>query len=272
MSPLQVQLASSFEVISVDWPGFGDNPKPEVDWRPEAYAAFLHHLVTNIIPKPFATCAPGHGAIYALAKAAADPGSMGRLCLIAPTWRGPLPTMTGKPNATFQWIVRIVDLPLLGSMLYKLNVNRFMLRMMCRGHVYADPDWLAGARLTEKLPVTNSKGARYASVRFVTGALDNRNRAELLSMATRVPDPILVLYGAGTPPKSKAEMEALTELKNVYAVELPSGKLAVHEEFPSDTASTIKVFLMAKELPAGQVRSGGEKASKHSNLGKVDSS
>jgi len=157
-------------------------------------------------------------------------------------------------------------------MLYKLNVNRFMLRMMGRGHVYADPDWLAGARLTEKLRVTNSKGARYASVRFVTGALDNRNRAELLSMATRVPDPILVLYGAGTPPKSKAEMEALTELKNVYAVELPSGKLAVHEEFPSDTASTIKVFLMAKELPAGQVRSGGEKASKHSNLGKVDSS
>ena len=74
-----MQLASSFEVISVDWPGFGDNPKPEVDWRPEAYAAFLHHLVTNIIPKPFATCAAGHGAIYALAKAAADPGSMGRL-------------------------------------------------------------------------------------------------------------------------------------------------------------------------------------------------
>jgi hypothetical protein len=73
-----------------------------------------------------------------------------------------------------------------------------------------------------------------------------QNRAELLSLAARVPDPILVLYGAGTPPKSKAEMKALAGLKNVCAVELPSGKLAVHEEFPDETASAIKAFLLKR--------------------------
>jgi pimeloyl-ACP methyl ester carboxylesterase len=79
----------------------------------------------------------------------------------------------------------------------------------------------------------------------VTGSLDKiRNRAEFLSLAAQVADPILVLYGAGTPPKSKAEMEALAGLKNVRAVELPSGKLAVHEEFPDDTASAIRAFLL----------------------------
>jgi pimeloyl-ACP methyl ester carboxylesterase len=168
MWPLQMQLASAYETISVDWPGFGDRPKLPTDWQPDAYAAFVDHLVTDVVPKPFATCAAGHGSAYVLAQAAVAPGSMGRLCLIAPTWRGPLPTMTGKPKGAFEWIVRAIDLPLIGPMLYKLNVNRFMVRLMGRGHVYTDPNWLAGARLAEKLSVTKSTGARHASVRFVT--------------------------------------------------------------------------------------------------------
>jgi hypothetical protein len=161
------------------------------------------------------------------------PGSMGRICLIAPTWWGPLPTITGKPKEAYEWIVRAVDEPLVGPLLYQLNVNRFTMRMMGRGHVYTDPDWLAGTRLAEKLVVTRNEGARFASVRFVTGALDMlQNRAELLSLAGRVTDPILMIYAAGTPPKSKAEMEAFAGLKNVRAAILSSGKLSVHEEFP----------------------------------------
>jgi pimeloyl-ACP methyl ester carboxylesterase len=245
MWPLQSHLASNYESIAVDWPGFGDRAKPQVDWRPEAYSAFLDHLVTRVAPRPFATCAAGHASAYVLAQAVARPGSLGRLCLIAPTWRGPLPTMTGKPKEVFQWIVRAVDRPLLGPILYKLNVNPLIVRMMARGHVYADPSWLTASRLADKLMVTTSNGARHASARFVTGALDKMtSRDEFLSLAAHVTDPILVLYGAATPPKSKAEMEALGGLKNVRAIELPCGKLAVHEEFPIDTASALKAFLM----------------------------
>ena len=99
MRPLQQRLASAFTTVSVDWPGFGDRPKPRVDWRPETYAAFLDHLLTRVVPSPFATVAAGHAAGYALAQAARVPGSTGRLCLVAPTWRGPLPTMMGKRHA-----------------------------------------------------------------------------------------------------------------------------------------------------------------------------
>ena len=48
---------------------------------------------------------------------------------------------------------------------------------------------------------------------------------------------------AGTPPKSRAEMEALAALPNVEAAVLPAGKLAVHEEFPDAVADAIKSFL-----------------------------
>ncbi|HET9538401.1 MAG TPA: alpha/beta hydrolase [Mesorhizobium sp.] len=244
MRPLQKRLASLFTTVSVDWPGFGDRPKPRVDWRPEAYSAFLNHLVTRVTPSPFATVAAGHAAGYVLVQAATVPGSVGRLCLVAPTWRGPLPTMMGKRIAASMWIVRAVDHPLLGPPFYRLNVNRFIVRMMGRGHVYADPNWLSGARLAEKLAVTRAAGARHASVRFVAGELDPvRSRADLLALAARIANPILVLYGAGTPPKSKAEMHALATLPNTRATILTSGKLGVHEEFPDAVAEVIKSFL-----------------------------
>jgi hypothetical protein len=57
-------------------------------------------------------------------------------------------------------------------MLYRLNVNRLVLRHMAVGHVYSDPAFLDGSRLREKLAVTRAPGARFASVRFVTGRLD----------------------------------------------------------------------------------------------------
>jgi pimeloyl-ACP methyl ester carboxylesterase len=55
--------------------------------------------------------------------------------------------------------------------------------------------------------------------------------------------PILVVYGAETPPRSRAEMEALAALPGIRSVQLPRGKLAVHEEFPDATAEAVDAFL-----------------------------
>ena len=65
-----------------------------------------------------------------------------------------------------------------------------------------------------------------------------------LSAARQVNDPIIVVYGAETPPRSRAEMEALAGLPNVVATVVPHAKLAVHEEFPDEVATTIKRFLL----------------------------
>jgi hypothetical protein len=61
----------------------------------------------------------------------------------------------------------MVDLPVVGPLLYRLNVNRLVIRHMAAGHVYADAAWLNGERLREKLAVTRPPGARFASVSFV---------------------------------------------------------------------------------------------------------
>ena len=71
MRPLQDRLASNFTTAAVDWPGFGDEPRPAIRWRPDAYVAFLRYLLTEVVPRPFSTVAAGHAASYALAIGAA---------------------------------------------------------------------------------------------------------------------------------------------------------------------------------------------------------
>jgi pimeloyl-ACP methyl ester carboxylesterase len=41
MRPLARLLASEFTTLAVDWPGFGDAPRPAMAWKPDAYRAFL---------------------------------------------------------------------------------------------------------------------------------------------------------------------------------------------------------------------------------------
>jgi pimeloyl-ACP methyl ester carboxylesterase len=244
MRPLQERLASEFATVAIDWPGFGDEPRPRIAWAPPIYTAFLQYVLTNVAPRPFATVAAGHAASYVLRAAADGPHSTGMLCLIAPTWRGPLPTMMDGAHRVGNWIARAGDLPVLGSLLYRLNVNSPVVRMMARGHVYSDPNWLQGERFIQKMAVVAAPGARHASIRFVTGMLDLMpNRSSFIETTQRVNEPILIVYGASTPKKSKAEMEALVSVPHVRSVELPDGKLAIHEEFPDAVADVVRSFL-----------------------------
>lgn len=244
MRPLQQRLAAQFRTMAIDWPGFGDFPRPALDWRPEIYSAFLAFVLESVVTDTRAVVAAGHAATYALMYAAAHAQSFRRLVLVAPTWRGPLPTVMGGERPFFARLRRLVDLPAVGALLYKLNVNRVMVRRMGAGHVYVDPGWLQGERLREKLAVTRARGARYASVRFVTGRLDPlASREAFLDLARRAGLPMLLVYGASTPSRSRAEMEALAAIPGVQTAQLAHGKLALHEEFPDDVAEVITAFL-----------------------------
>jgi pimeloyl-ACP methyl ester carboxylesterase len=244
MHPLQERLAVRYSTLAVDWPGFGEAPRPQLDWTPDAYAAFLAFVLNSVMPHPHAIIAAGHAATYVLTHAASAPGLTARLVLVAPTWRGPLPTMAGGHRPFFDRLCRLVDRATVGPLIYRLNVNPFVVRRMGAGHVYSDPAFLDEERLRQKLAVVRADGARFASARFVTGRLDPlASREAFLDVARRAGAPILLVYGADTPPKSRAEMEALAAVSGVRTARLPRGKLAVHEEFPDTTLSAIEPFL-----------------------------
>ncbi len=244
MHPLMERLAAQFRVMALDWPGFGTAPRPGLRWRPDALSAFLRHALGKLDARPHGVIAAGHGATYVLHHGAQHPGFTDRIALLAPTWRGPLPTMAGGDRPLFANIRRLIELPGLGHLLYRLNVSSFVVRRMVAGHVYSDPAWLCGERLMNKRKVMDAKGARFASVAFVTGALDRAaSRAEFLGLAGGAGVPILLIYGSETPRSSLAEMEALAQLPGVETVCLAHGKLSVYEEFPDEVVAALRPFL-----------------------------
>jgi pimeloyl-ACP methyl ester carboxylesterase len=112
---------------------------------------------------PSALYAGSHAATYALHHAVHRPGTVNRLVLIAPTWRGPLPTVMEGERRWFARARAMIDAPVIGPLLYRLNVSRFVVSRMARGHVYSDPAWLTGDRLAKKLAVTRAEGAHRSS-------------------------------------------------------------------------------------------------------------
>jgi pimeloyl-ACP methyl ester carboxylesterase len=244
MNPLAALLAERFTVLSVDWPGFGAVPKPPVAWTPDAFAAFLRFAIEEGAREPVLVVAAGHAAGYLMAEAARRPVRGRKLVLVAPTWRGPLPTMLKRRPSWLARLARAADVPGLGAALYRLNVNPAMVRMMSRAHVYSDPAWLTRDREAGKRRVTGARGARHAAVRFVVGELDPFvDRASFLAAAAARQDPALAIFGADTPPKSRAEMEALAEVPGIAVRRLPRGKLSLHEEFPQEVAAEILAWV-----------------------------
>lgn len=252
LHPLMLGLARWAHVIAPDWPGFGDQPKRPVAWTPDALSSFLEQFVRDECPSPHATIGAGHAASYALHLDAQSPGILGRLALLAPTWRGPLLTMTGGDRPVFAGIRRAIGLPVIGPLLYRVNVNPAVVRMMIAGHVYGDARTLTAGQIQQQQQVIGAPGARFGSAAFVTGGLDRfRSREEFLDAASRAGRPLLVAYGAETPRKSRAEMDALASLPAVQSFVAPRGKLGFHEEFAGDLLPVLNQFLFSGTAAPG---------------------
>jgi hypothetical protein len=141
-------------------------------------------------------------------------------------------------------IRRLVQMPVLGELLYRINVSRPVVRMMYKGHVYADPDFVTSDHLARRMQLARRPGARFASACFVTGALDPfHDREGFLAAARRLEIPVLVIYGEHTPRRLRAEMDALAALPNVENRVLWRGALGIHEELPDEIAPLIEAFL-----------------------------
>ena len=200
-------------------------------------------FVESIFNTPVAVIAAGHAAGYVMALAQSKPNVWSKIVLAAPTWRGPLPTMS-KQQSGWHGIVReLVRSPILGQFLYKLNTAPSFLSFMYRRHVYADPAKVTPDFIQNKWQVTQQPGARYGSAAFVTGGLDPAKvRSEFTDNFQQLAVPVMVVIAENAPPKSKAEMEVLAELPGVES-RVISGSLGMHEENAGDLANAIKSFL-----------------------------
>ena len=242
MDPLAACLGGSFFCIVQDWPGFGAESSACSDLTPDTLRRFLDDLCLTDIEAPAIGIAAGHGATYLVEAAGRHPGRFSHLVLIAPTWRGPLPTMLGgRHRSLCSGIRTALESPILGSLLFRVNVSRPVIRRMMREHVYADAAKVTGV-LEAKLAITRRRGARFATAAFISGGLDPvASRPAFLDLFRGDLPPILLIWPENAPRRSGAEMEVLAQTGRVQIARVP-GALAPHEEHPKAVAAAIRAF------------------------------
>ena len=240
MAPLAHRLARAHRCLVPDWPGFGAQERLRPKLEPATLHAFLDALL-DAAPGPYALgLAAGHAGPYLAAAARRHPGAFARLVLVAPTWRGPLPTVMGPERAPwFARIRRAVEAPVLGEALYRANISRPVIARMLRAHVYAEPAHVTPETVAAKHRITRQRGGRFGTAAFVTGGLDPcPDRAAFLSLFEPELPPVLVLRPDSAPRRSAAEMDALIATGRVTAKAVP-GALSPHEEYPDAVAAAV---------------------------------
>ncbi|WP_392535199.1 alpha/beta fold hydrolase [Nostoc sp. C117] len=246
MGELARLLAPHFQVIALDWPGFGESSRPSLNYRPQIYQQFLGDFVKAVFNTPITAIAAGHAASYVLQLALKQPGAFSRIVLLAPTWRGPLPTM-GASQQIAGMVKELVRSPILGQALYKLNTTQSFLNFMYRRHVFTDAAKLTPNFIEKKWQTTQQPGARFASAAFVTGNLDAvRQQSDFLKIVESLTVPLMVVIGESSPPKSREEMNVLAAFPGVKSVVIP-GSLGLHEEYPAVVLEVIQDFLFSPE-------------------------
>lgn len=236
-------LANKYQVIALDWIGFGQSARPAIKYSPNLYRAFLRNFVQTMFEQPVVVIAAGHAAGYVMQLAQTQPCPWSWVVLTAPTWRGPLPTAMGEKRWFYRFLQSLIETPILGQFLYLLNISPLFLRLMYGRHVYADRRNITRAVIQQKSRTTHKRNARFASAAFVTGALDpTRNREEWLSWFQPLPVPVLMVIGDNMPPKSRSELEVLAHFSGVQVYRMP-GSLGLHEEYPTLLAEGFLPFL-----------------------------
>jgi len=234
-------LVPHFQVITLDWLGFGESDRPQVHYDRSLYQQLLQDFVQQCCPQPIAIVAAGHAAGYATQLAQHQPSCCSKLLLVAPTWKGPLRAM-GAPMPVASGVRNIVRSPLVGQALYALNTHPAFLKWMYQRHVYVDRDKLTPDFMIIKHQITQQPGARFAPAAFVTGGLDPMSdQEEWLRVGRSLTLPVQVIIPEQAPPKSKAEMEALVKLPQIQEQRI-SGTLGVYEEYAAKVGEITLAF------------------------------
>ena len=244
MEGMGARITAGYQVVTLDWLGFGESDRPALDYHPDLLHQMLQEFVKQTFSEPVAVIAAGHTAGYALQLAQQHPQACTCLVLVAPTWRGPLPTM-GAPKRVAGAVRQLVRFPVVGQALYQANTTKGFLRLMYGRHVYADQTHLTSEFIDHKQQITRQPGARFAPAAFVTGALDPvRDRQGFCELLQSSPVPVLVVLADQAPPYSKREMEAMAAVPGIRSLTLP-GTLGMYEEYAVEVAEAVLPFLDA---------------------------
>ncbi len=227
---LAQHLASDFQVIAIDFPGFGDSEKPPPSRYPYGISAFADATADLFAGMNLARAhvlGHGLGGAVALRLAARHPELVIRLALMAPL-------IETAPSARF------LLGPVLGGLFLRQFVGKRLFFRMYRE--YINPDVEASA-LTQWYEALTPPACRSALLSTLRAAQEPR---EVIADSRRVRAPTLLLWGRDDRLLPVEHGRRLSREMPEAGLELLSSGHAPHEQHPETTAATLGSFFSGR--------------------------
>jgi pimeloyl-ACP methyl ester carboxylesterase len=227
-------LTGDYDVIALDFPGFGESDRPSAAayrYDAPAFSETLVGVLDSLAIERATLVGHSMGAGVALYTAARRPERVERLVLVdALVYRFPVPVEG-----------RLILVPYLGEAAFRTLATRGLLRHYLRQHVYADPalvseDWVD--YLWERLNRPGGFAAAAAALRFCA-------RPEIVQRSVRaVRAPALVVWGeADRLFPAEGARRLADDLPGAEMTILPGCGHAPQEERPEELVRAWGAFL-----------------------------
>ncbi len=226
-------LARSFQLVTVDLPGFGGSEKPppsRFDYTIEAFAEVVTDVIAALQIGRCHVVGHGLGAAIALTLASEHPEFVDHLALVSPEiYPGTLPPLT-----------RIMRLPLAGGVLFKQVLGRSLFHSLFLKYQYAPGHIVPAERVDLYYDPFGEPAARESAFAVLRAQLDMR---PAIARLTRIKSPTLVLWGrADRRLSAEFAPRLVRQLQTAYLEYIDSGH-SPHEEKPDLFVSSLERFL-----------------------------
>ncbi|HEX4206062.1 MAG TPA: alpha/beta fold hydrolase [Ktedonobacteraceae bacterium] len=236
MRYLQEQLARQYRVYTPDLPGFGNSDHLSVPYSADLYVALMRDFLTEVVGKPATLLASGLSANYCVKAAAHEPIFCRRIILLSPL-------ALHESGKRITWIEAIARNRWLGFSLYALLTARPLLRRIVSMRYNDSSAAALPGELDHAYAAAHQLGAHKAALALLAGALDLPMMQHQLA---HVPQPVLLIWGAKTPP-TRPQLSAGASVQKVVVIQ-EAGRRP-HEEQPARVVANVVAVLEQDQQP-----------------------
>ncbi len=236
------ELQSDFRVVRLDLPGHGlTGPRPDGDYRTEAFAEFLGHFLDHLGIERCALAGNSMGGAVSWLFAARHEERVSKLVLVDAAGAPPDTTAAGDASGGSSAVMSFIQAPVIRRLVPRIT-PRFLFKDALL-EVYGDDSLVTEELVDRHYQLTLRAGNRDA----LAARLQNRGE-DLSGLVAGIAATTLVLWG------SEDRWIPVEHAERFHAA-LPSSELVVYfgvghlpqEESPRRSADDVRTFLVGKD-------------------------
>lgn len=235
-------LSEHYNVVALDWLGYGLSDKPRIRYTNQVYIDLLKRFLIEVVKEPCSIVASSLSGAYAIQAAHDLPDRVIDLILVEPTG---MRRLADTPDVKSELLYQSLHAPIIGTTCHNLIASVTSLRYYLMNQTYFDPSYVDDNMVDHYSTATHQYGSQNAPPSFVAGLL-NHNIRDVFPKLTQ--KNIRIIWGreAKMTPLSDAEAFLAANAKAELTVFDKSG-MTPHEEQPQGFNRLVVSLLSSAE-------------------------